>query len=148
MIANSDSIISAKRSACLARPVSGETETTPSPVSPRSRKWRANSGSAVMWSTGIVKKPWIWPACRSIVRIRSAPATWSRSATSRAVIGSRGLALRSWRAYGKSGITAVIRFAEPSLAAWIIWRSSIRFWSIGLQPVWTRKTSEPRIDSS
>ena len=20
-----------------------------------------------MWSTGIVKKPWIWPACRSIV---------------------------------------------------------------------------------
>ncbi len=31
MIANSDSIISAKRSACFARPVSGETETTPSP---------------------------------------------------------------------------------------------------------------------
>ena len=64
------------------------------------------------------------------------------------MIGSRGFALRSWRAYGKSGITAVIRFADPSFAAWIIWKSSIRLRSIGSQPVWTRKTSEPRIDSS
>ena len=70
------------------------------------------------------------------------------SATRRAEIGSRGFALRSCRAYGKSGITAVIRLAEASLAAWIITRSSIRFLSTGGQPVWTRKTSAPRIDSS
>ena len=30
---------------------------------------------------GIVKKPWIWPACRSIVSTRSAPASWSMSAS-------------------------------------------------------------------
>jgi hypothetical protein len=45
-------------------------------------------------------------------------------------------------------MTAVIRFAEASLAAWIITRSSIRFLSTGAHPVWTRKTSAPRIDSS
>ena len=44
-------------------------------------------------------------------------------------------------------MTAVIRFAEASFAAWIIKRSSIRCWSTGAQPVWTRKTSAPRIDS-
>ena len=48
------------------------------------------------------------------------------SATRRAEIGSRGFALRSWRAYGKSGMTAVIRFADASFAAWIISSSSIR----------------------
>jgi len=101
-----------------------------------------------MWSTGIVKKPWIWPACRSIVSTRSAPASCSMSATRRAEIGSRGLAFRSCRAYGKSGTTAVIRFADASFAAWIISMSSIRFLSTGVQPVWTRKTSLPRIDSS
>ena len=89
-------------------------------VSPRSRKCCANSGSAVMWSTGMVKKPWIWPAWRSIVRTRSAPASWSMSATSRAEIGSRGRALRSWREYGNHGMTAVIRLAEASFAAWIM----------------------------
>ena len=148
MIAKSAPIISAKRTACLARPASGATETTPSPCSPRSRKCRANSGSEVMWSTGIVKKPWIWPACRSIVRTRSAPASWSMSATRRAEIGSRGFALRSWRAYGYQGMTAVIRLADASVAAWIISSSSIRFLSTGAQPVWTMKTSAPRIDSS
>ena len=73
-----------------------------------------------MWSTGIVKKPWIWPAWRSIVSTRSAPASWSMSATRRAEIGSRGFAFRSCRAYGKSGMTAVIRFADASFAAWIM----------------------------
>src|SRR3954449_10130745 len=101
-----------------------------------------------MWSTGIVKKPWIWPACRSIVSTRSAPASCSMSATRRAEIGSRGLALRSWRAYGYHGTTAVMRLAEASLAAWIISSSSIRFWSTGSHPVCTRKRSAPRIDSS
>ena len=100
-----------------------------------------------MWSTGIVKKPWIWPACRSIVSSRSTPASWSMSATRRPEIGSRGLALRSCREYGNQGTTAVIRLAEASLAAWIISISSITFLSTGGQPVWTRKTSAPRIDS-
>src|SRR4051794_11257382 len=148
MIAKSAPIISAKRTVIFARPASGETQTTPSPVSPRSRKWRANSGSAVMWSTGIVKKPWIWPACRSIVSTRSAPASCSRSATKRAEIGSRGFALRSCRAYGNSGTTAVIRFADASFAAWIMKASSMMLRSIGGQPVWTRNRSAPRIDSS
>ena len=70
------------------------------------------------------------------------------SATRRAEIGSRGFALRSWRAYGNSGMTAVMRFADASFAAWIMSSSSIRFWSTGSQPVWTMKTSAPRIDSS
>ena len=69
------------------------------------------------------------------------------SATKRAEIGSRGFALRSWRAYGKSGMTAVIRFADASLAAWIMNASSIRFRSTGWQPVCTMNTSAPRIDS-
>src|SRR5215210_4786039 len=45
-------------------------------------------------------------------------------------------------------MTAVIRFADASFAAWIMIRSSIRLRSTGSQPVWTRKTSAPRIDSS
>ena len=36
------------------------------------------------------KKPWIWPACRSIVSTRSAPAAVIRLATSLAEIGVRG----------------------------------------------------------
>ena len=50
-----------------------------------------------MWSTGLRKKPWTWPACRSIVRIRSTPAVSSSWATSRAVIGSRSADFLSWR---------------------------------------------------
>jgi hypothetical protein len=69
------------------------------------------------------------------------------SATSRAEIGSRGFALRSWREYGNHGITAVIRFADASFAAWIMNASSITFRSTGSLPVWTRNTSAPRIDS-
>ena len=45
-------------------------------------------------------------------------------------------------------MTAVIRFAEASFAAWIMSSSSIRCWSTGSQPVCTMKTSAPRIDSS
>ena len=44
-------------------------------------------------------------------------------------------------------MTAVMRFADASFAAWIMNRSSIRFRSTGWQPVCTRKTSAPRIDS-
>jgi hypothetical protein len=79
-----------------------------------------------MWSTGIRKKPWICPACRSIVSTRSTPAASSTSARSFAVIGSRGADFLSWREYGYQGTTAVMRFAEASLAAWIMIRSSHR----------------------
>ncbi len=65
----------------------------------------------------------------------------------RAEIGSRGFAFRSCREYGNHGMTAVIRFADASFAAWIIRTSSIRFLSTGGQPVCTMKTSAPRIDS-
>jgi hypothetical protein len=45
-------------------------------------------------------------------------------------------------------MTAVIRFADASLAAWIMIMSSIR-WSFVFDPWhdWTRKTSAPRMDS-
>src|SRR3972149_595773 len=51
--------------------------------------------TAVSSSTGIEKKPWIWPWWRSIVSTRSAPATVSMSAIRRAVIGTRGWAFLS-----------------------------------------------------
>ena len=44
------------------------------------------------------EKPWIWLACRSMVRTRSAPAWVIRFATSFAEMGSRLLAFRSCRA--------------------------------------------------
>ncbi len=80
--------------------------------------------------------------------MRSTPAATSMSATSLAVIGSRGADFLSCREYGYHGMTAVIRFAEASLAAWIMIMSSIR-WSFECSPWhdWMRKTSAPRIDS-
>src|SRR5215210_8542534 len=45
-------------------------------------------------------------------------------------------------------MTAVIRFADASRAAWIIISSSIRLRSTGSLPVWTTKMSAPRIDST
>ena len=54
------------------------------------------------------KKPCSWPACRSMVSTRSTPAAASMSATSLAVIGSRGMLFLSWRPYGYHGMTAVI----------------------------------------
>ena len=102
-----------------------------------------------MWSTGMLKNPWIWPACRSIVSTRSVPAASSTSASSFAVIGSRGADFLSWREYGNHGMTAVIRFAEASLAAWTMIISSTKK-SFAARPwhAWTMKTSAPRIDSS
>ena len=49
------------------------------------------AGLANKLSTGMEKKPCICPACRSMVTRWSAPAVVSRSATSRAMIGLRGL---------------------------------------------------------
>ena len=91
-------IISANLPASLARPVSGATATRSTSVPSRSRTCCANIGTATMWSTGIVKKPCTWPAWRSIVITRSTPTVSSRSATMRAVIGSRGRDFLSWRA--------------------------------------------------
>jgi hypothetical protein len=45
-------------------------------------------------------------------------------------------------------MTAVIRFADASFAAWIMNSSSIRLRSTSWMPVWTMNTSAPRIDSS
>ena len=66
-------------------------------AAPRSSKYCVSMIIAVMWSTGMEKKPWIWPAWRSIVRTRSAPAASSMRATRRAVIGSRGADFLSCR---------------------------------------------------
>ena len=48
------------------------------------------TGAANRLSVGISKKPCIWPACRSIVKILSAPALVIRFATSLAEIGVLG----------------------------------------------------------
>ena len=53
--------------------------------------------TAVSSSTGMLKNPWIWPWWRSIVSIRSAPATEIMSAMRRAVIGTRGWSFLSER---------------------------------------------------
>ena len=45
-------------------------------------------------------------------------------------------------------ITAVMRLAEASFAAWIMKSNSMTLRSTGSHAVWTRKTSAPRIDSS
>jgi hypothetical protein len=56
------------------------------------------TGAAYRWSNGMLKKPWIWPACMSIDTTRVTPAASMRSATSFAVIGDRDATFRSWRA--------------------------------------------------
>lgn len=56
----------------------------------------------------------------------SQPAIWSMLATSFAVMGDRDLSLRSMRAYGKHGMTAVMRRALAVLQAEIMMSSSIR----------------------
>jgi TonB-dependent receptor len=81
-------------------PTSGETTTV------LTRSWcslmsRVITGTENRLSVGISKKPWIWPAWRSRVSTRSAPAWVIRLATSLAEIGVRGPGLRSWRAYPK-----------------------------------------------
>ena len=136
--------------ASFARPASPETTTTSSGgTSPTSSlKCSANSGTAVMWSTGILKKPCTCPACRSIVSTRSAPDASIMSATSLEVIGSRGALFLSCREYGYQGMTAVIRLAEASRAALIMISSSISESFVGEEHDWTMNTSAPRIDSS
>ena len=78
-------------------PTSGDTTTV------FDRSWcslisRAISGTENRLSVGMSKKPWIWPAWRSSVITRSAPARVMMLATSLAEIGVRPPALRSCRA--------------------------------------------------
>src|SRR5215218_9510311 len=94
-IASSAPTFSANFFASFTRPASGETTTMSSRR--RSRKYWVRMNIAVMWSTGFWKKPCTWPAWRSIVSTRSAPALSSMRATRRAVIGSRGVDFLSWR---------------------------------------------------
>src|SRR4051794_17104995 len=94
-IASSAPTFSANFLASLTRPASGLTTTRSS--SCWSRKYWVRMNIAVMWSTGLEKKPWTWPAWRSIVSTRSAPAASSMCATRRALIGSRGADFLSWR---------------------------------------------------
>jgi len=83
-------------------------------------------GSAYRLSTGTLKNPWICDAWRSIVMTWLHPAVCSILAMSLAVMGARDLSFLSWRAYGKLGITAVMRRAEAVLQALIMMRSSMR----------------------
>src|SRR3990172_6643741 len=74
--------------ASFTRPTSPATTTASE--RPLLRAYSASMCWAVMSSTGMEKKPWIWAACRSIVSTLSAPATVIMSAMSRAVMGTRG----------------------------------------------------------
>ena len=59
---------------------------------------RVNTGAAKRLSVGMSKKPWIWPAWRSTVSTRSAPAVVIMLETSLAEIGVRASDFRSCRA--------------------------------------------------
>ncbi len=85
---------SAKLRAFLAKPSSLTTTMSSSCLS---LMYRPRMSTAVSSSTGMEKKPWIWPWWRSMVRTRSAPATVSMSAMSRAVMGTRGWSFLSER---------------------------------------------------
>ena len=63
--------------------------------------WRANMGVAKRLSTGISKKPWIWPACKSTVTTLSAPALVIKFETSFAEIEVLGTTFLSCLAYPK-----------------------------------------------
>ena len=108
------------------------------------RKYSARCGCACSSSSGMLKKPWICPAWRSIVSTRSAPATSMKFATRRAVMGTRGWSFLSERPYAKYGITAVMRPAEARLAASIMMNSSMRRVFTGGAMGWIRKTSRSR----
>src|SRR6266550_4225777 len=77
----------------------------------------------------------------------SQPATVSMFATSFAVMGARDLSFLSMRAYGKQGMTAVIRRADAVLQAEIRIKSSMKLSLTSLQPDWMMNTSSSRTDS-
>ena len=71
--------------------------------------------TAVSSSTGMLKKPWIWPWWRSIVRTRSAPATVIMSAIEAGRDRHARLVLLVRPAVGVVRDTAVIRPARRPL---------------------------------
>lgn len=77
----------------------------------------------------------------------SHPATVNIFATSFAVMGARDLSFLSMRAYGKHGMTAVIRRADAVLHAEMRIRSSMRLSLTSLHPDWMMKTSSSLTDS-
>src|SRR5690349_16537583 len=79
---------------------------------------------------------------------RSAPAVLNRSATRRALIGSRPRPFLSCREYGKYGATTVMRFADARLAASSMMRVSIIHSLTGGPKLWMRNRSHPRIETS
>lgn len=81
----------------FAPPASGLT-TTQSSTLKFSRIHRSVLGSAYRLSTGTLKNPWIWLACRSIVITWLHPAVCSILAISFALIGALLLSFLSWRA--------------------------------------------------
>ena len=103
---------------------------------------------ACRWSTGPSKKPWAWAVCRSTVTIRSAPAVLNMSAIRRADTGSRPAYLRSWRAYGYEGTTAVMRLAEARLRASTTSSCSTSQSLTGAPWLCRTNASAPRTDSS
>lgn len=63
------------------------------------------------------------------------------------MIGARDLSFLSCRAYGKHGMTAVIRRAEAVRQALIMINSSIKWSFVFSEPVWIMNTSSSRTDS-
>ena len=117
--------------------------------SKRSLMSRTMTGEAKRLSVGISKKPWIWPACRSSVMTRSAPAAGDqvgdqlgRNRRARAdlavlpgvaeIRNNRGDAARRRRAS-----------ARPMMIS-----SSIRWSLAGNEVDWMMNASEPRTFSS
>ena len=107
----------------------------------------AKIGVAKRLSTGISKKPWICPACKSTVTTLSAPAFVIKLETNFAEIEVLGTTLRSCLAYPKYGITAVIFFADDLLSASIQRSNSIKLSFAGEDTDWIIKILLPRIFS-
>ena len=107
----------------------------------------ANIGVAKRLSTGMSKKPWICPACKSTVTTLSAPALVIKFETSFAEIDVLGTTFLSCLAYPKYGITAVIFFAEDLLRASIQSNNSIKLSFAGEELDWTIKILLPLIFS-
>lgn len=63
------------------------------------------------------------------------------------MMGARDLSFLSMRAYGKQGMTAVIRRAEAVLQAEMRIKSSMKLSLTSLQPDWMINTSSSRTDS-
>lgn len=89
----------------------------------------------------------MWRSAAALTMTWSQPDFWSMFATSFAVMGARLLSFLSWRAYGKSGRMAVMRFALAILQAWIMMQTSMSAVLTSPHPVLMMYTSSSRTDS-